>query len=188
MLTCRDRQAWLQFLVLDGRTASYLALRPANNARRRGRACRSRPPEVEPSRGRRYRCISALALPRSNRHSRRQLRLPKSAEYSAHQANEALAEDKQAGFVIQVPESHRTADGKFRWGFTEVFMDPAFLRLYRQERGAFERELRARGEHHRADALPPIRVVKPGTVEHTLALLCGGVIFLSQAPEINLQQ
>lgn len=67
-------------------------------------------------------------------------------------------------------------------------MDPAFLRLYRQERDAFERELRARGEHHRAEALPPIRVVKSGTVEHTLALLCGGVIFLSEAPEINQQQ
>jgi hypothetical protein len=149
----------------------------------RDRACGRRPPDVEPSRGCRYRCVAALALPRLIRHSRRQLRLPKSVGYSAQQVSEALDEDMRDGFIIPVPESHQTTDGTFQWGFTEVYMTPSFRRLYIQQRNAFERELRKRGEDQRADALPPIRLVRPGTVEHTLALLQGGVIFLSEPPE-----
>ena len=71
--------------------------------------------------------------------------------------------DAANGFEIPVPEGAT---------FVEVSMPPAVMRGYQQARQA----------HPNAINLPPMRIVERGTVEHTIALLQGGVVFVKEDP------
>lgn len=136
----------------------------------------------------RYRCVIALALPQPNRHSRRKFVTSKSIEQSAQEIQKILDNDLKCGFDIPIPESHLGKDGRYKIGYIEVYNNPTLFRAYRQARDAFERKLRARGEDERADALPPIRLVKPGSIQHKIALLSGGVIFVSEPHKVSHQR
>ncbi len=52
----------------------------------------------------RYRCFLALPLPRSNRFSRRNLRLPKAAGFSAQEVQQMLDEEEAKGFRTEIPD------------------------------------------------------------------------------------
>lgn len=71
--------------------------------------------------------------------------------------------DAAVGFDIPIPDGAN---------FVEISMPPAVLHHYRQARQA----------HPNAANLAPMVEVVRGTVEHTIALLQGGVIYVKENP------
>jgi len=67
-------------------------------------------------------------VPRPNRHARRQIRLPKTAGYSAQLVEEFLAEEERSGFQTAIPEG---------CNFAVVSMDKAVMKAYRDRERAF---------------------------------------------------
>ena len=67
-------------------------------------------------------------MPRSNRHARRQIRLPKTAGYSAQQVEEFLAEEEHNGFRTELPEG---------CNFVIVSMPKAVMSAYRDRERAY---------------------------------------------------
>ena len=76
---------------------------------------------------------------------------------------EMVEADAAIGFDIPVPDGAN---------FLEVSMPSAVMRAYQQARQA----------HPNAGNLPPMRIVERDTVEHSIALLQGGVIFVKEDP------
>ena len=95
--------------------------------------------------------------------------LPKGAPYAASLVKKMIEADAAIGFDIPVPPPHPIT-GKH--AFVEVSMPPAVMRAYQQARQA----------HPNAINLPPMRIVERDTVEHTIALLQGGVVFVKEDP------
>ena len=91
--------------------------------------------------------------------------LPKGTPYSASLVKQMIEADAAVGFDIPVPDGSN---------FVEVSMPSAVMRAYQQARKA----------HPNATNLPPMRIVERNTVDHTLALLQGGVIYVKE----DLQQ
>ena len=110
----------------------------------------------------RFLCTSETALSRSR--PSKQLRLPKGTAYSSTLVREMIETDAAVGFDIPIPDG---------CNFVEVSMPPAVMHPYRQARQA----------HPNAANLPPMRVVERNTVEHTIALIQGGVIFVKEEPQ-----
>jgi len=72
--------------------------------------------------------------------------------------------DAAVGFDIPVPDGAN---------FVEVSMPSSVMRPYQQRRQA----------HPNAANLPPMVVVVRGTLEHTISLLQGGVIYVKEEPQ-----
>ena len=77
---------------------------------------------------------------------------------------EMIEADAAVGFDIPIPDG---------CNFVEVSMPPWVMHLYEQVRQA----------HPNAANLPPMRIVERNTVDHTLALLQGGVIYVKEDPQ-----
>ena len=77
---------------------------------------------------------------------------------------EMIEADAAVGFDIPVPDG---------CNFVEVSMPSAVMRAYQQ----------ARQVHPNAANLPPMVEVVRGTVEHTIALIQGGVIYVKEDPQ-----
>ena len=107
----------------------------------------------------RFLCFSETALSRR----KHPIRLPKGASYSPALAMKMVEADAAIGFDIPVPDGAN---------FLEVSMPSAVMRAYQQARQA----------HPNAANLPPMRIVERDTVEHSIALLQGGVIFVKEDP------
>ena len=105
----------------------------------------------------RFLCFSETALSRR----KHPVRLPNGVDYSPSLVMEMIEADATVGFDIPVPDGSN---------FVEVSMPPAVMRAYQQ----------ARQDHPNAANLPPMRIVERDTVEHTIALLQGGVIFVKE--------
>ena len=110
----------------------------------------------------RFLCFSETAL--SRRRQSKQLLLPKGTAYSSALVREMIEADAAVGFDIPIPEGAN---------FVEASMPPAVIHHYRQARQA----------HPNAANLPPMRIVERNTVDHTLALLQGGVIYVKEDPQ-----
>ena len=95
--------------------------------------------------------------------------LPKGAPYSASLVKKMIEADAAIGFDLPVPPPHPSSGLP---SFLEVSMPPAVMRAYQQARQA----------HPNAINLPPMRIVEPDTVQHTIALLQGGVVFVKEDP------
>jgi hypothetical protein len=74
----------------------------------------------------RYRCISALAMPRTR--SRTSTSLPKAAGYSAQKVEEFLAEEERNGFRTELPEG---------CNFVIVSMPKAVMSAYKDRERAY---------------------------------------------------
>ena len=108
----------------------------------------------------RFLCFSETALSRR----KHPVRLPKGVDYSPSLVMEMIEADAAVGFDIPVPDGSN---------FVEVSMPSAVMRAYQQARKA----------HPNAANLPPMRIVERNTVDHTLALLQGGVIYVKEDPQ-----
>jgi len=75
-----------------------------------------------------------------------------------------IEKDAACGFEIPIPDGAT---------FVEVSMPPAVLHSYRKERQA----------HSNAVNLPPMVEVERGTMEHFIAVINGGVIFVKEDPQ-----
>ena len=92
------------------------------------------------------------------------LELPKDAAYSASLVREMIRIDAAHGFKIPIPDGAN---------FVEVSMPPAVLHARREARQA----------HPNASTLPPMVEVERGTMEHFIAVINGGVIFVKEDPQ-----